>query len=154
MKIKPDELEEPILRAVFDNLKPFTQPKWGMMTAQHLAEHLADVAQISNGKRKVELFTPIEKLEAYRQKALFSDRPWPQNTLSPLLPAGQLSALRCKDLQTALEEMYQEYNDFQAFFANNPQAQPINAVFGALDYAQWCIFHAKHINHHLEQFGL
>jgi oxepin-CoA hydrolase/3-oxo-5,6-dehydrosuberyl-CoA semialdehyde dehydrogenase len=154
MRLTAENLQEHHLKAAFSGLKPETEPLWGLMKAQHMVEHISDVAIISNGKRQVEVFTPAEKLEIYREKFLFSSRAWHQNTQSPLLETGKLKDLRCVDLEAALQELYAEFADFHRFFNQNPDLKVNNAVFGPLNYSEWLVFHAKHLNHHLEQFGL
>ncbi len=135
-------------------LQPDTRPHWGLMTAQHMVEHLAQVTRLSNGRSNTILLTPHEQLELYRQKGLFSDRAWFQNTKSPVLDPENLQPLEFNNLEEAKAALLEEIDAFHSYFQQNPHATPMNAVFGELSYDGWKQFHYKHFRHHFVQFGL
>jgi oxepin-CoA hydrolase / 3-oxo-5,6-dehydrosuberyl-CoA semialdehyde dehydrogenase len=149
-----DTINSATIGTLLQSLKPDNSARWGLMSPQHMVEHLAQVTSLSNGNTQALLLTPHEQLELYRQKGLFSDRAWFQNTKSPMLDPENLQPLEYKTLDEAKEALLQEIDQFHAYFKENPHATPVNAVFGELSYDGWKQFHYKHFRHHFVQFGL
>jgi oxepin-CoA hydrolase/3-oxo-5,6-dehydrosuberyl-CoA semialdehyde dehydrogenase len=58
------------------------------------------------------------------------------------------------DLERAKKKFFEEINNFEEYFKENPEIKPINATFGPLNYEEWVAFHNKHFTHHFTQFGL
>ena len=138
---------------LLDQLKPETQPKWGLLNPQAMIEHLVGSWRISNGKAEAPQMTPNDQLHQYRE-FLFSDQPFEANTKNPIMPEQEAPELRKPDLVSAKEQLKQEIHDFFAFFRENPHAQPIHPIFGPLDKEGWLQFQDKHMRHHFRQFGL
>ena len=134
------------------DLKPSTPPQWGLMTAQHMVEHLAFVLRAANGKLKVEVITPEEKLP--KMKAfLQTDNPLPKNFKLPLLPEKP-GSYECKNLYEAIEMLEKEIVDFKNHFAADQDKIEAHPTFGHLNYGEWESFQNKHFAHHFEQFGI
>ncbi|MFA0962745.1 hypothetical protein AB9P05_13165 [Roseivirga sp. BDSF3-8] len=149
-----EELNRDKVNDYLAKLEPGQQPRWGMMTPQHMVEHLEDVVNASSNKIPLEVVTPEDKLARYKEKGLLSPDNWPVNTRSPLLEQDKLRELRHSNLdeaRTSLSKAMEEYDDY---FVKNPGTQTNNAVFGALNYEEWQQFHFKHFRHHFQQFGL
>jgi hypothetical protein len=137
---------------ILAQLKTEKTPTWGVMTAQHMVEHLGITIKISNGKKAVQLVTPIEQLEIKRT-FLFGQMPFPKNVKMFGVLTG-LIALKFQDLEVAKEALYNEIQDFITYFEGNDGLKPMHPVFGELTKAEWVLFHEKHFNHHFLQFGL
>jgi hypothetical protein len=137
---------------LLDVLKTDKTPKWGVMTAQHMVEHLGFTVKISNGKKNVPLTTPIEQLEI-RRTFLFGKLHFPKNVKIAGINT-EFSALRFKDLEAAKQALYDEIQDFLTYFEGNDGLKPMHPVFGELTKAEWILFHEKHFKHHFFQFGL
>jgi oxepin-CoA hydrolase/3-oxo-5,6-dehydrosuberyl-CoA semialdehyde dehydrogenase len=155
MKSKEDFSRENV-DTYLDKLTPETDPRWGGMTAQHMVEHLEDVVSISGNKASIQINTPEDKIERYKEKGLMTPYNWPINTRAPesLIPGGELQPLRHKNLTEARSALSRAIRDYDAYFAENHGARTNNAVFGALSYDEWQQFHFKHFRHHFQQFGL
>ncbi len=136
-------------------LQPDTQPVWGLMTAQHMVEHLLLVVNLSIAKFKtpIEVVTPAEKLPKYKA-ALMGDFPLPREFKAPMLPTDSLLPLRFAELETAKEALCKGIDNFFAYYEANPSATNPHPVFGECNFQEWQRFHAKHFTHHFEQFGL
>ena len=135
------------------DLSTETKAIWGTMTPQLMVEHLVLAVQSSNGKYPInEFITPPEKLNVMK-RFLLSSRPLPRNFTNTIIGEG-LKPLVYSDLDSAKEELLKEINDFHKYFEAIPEAKPINATFGPLNYEEWIVFHNKHFTHHLTQFGL
>ena len=138
---------------LLEGLKTEKTPKWGVMTAQHMVEHLGLTVKISNGKKNVQLVTPIEQLEIKRT-FLFGKMPFPKNVKISGVTTTELNTLKFEDLETAKKALYSEIQDFLTYFEGNDGLKPMHPVFGELTKAEWMLFHQKHFNHHFLQFGL
>jgi hypothetical protein len=137
---------------LLSNLAKDKSPKWGIMTAQQMVEHLIVTIKISNGKKAVTLVTPIELLEI-RRTFLFGKLPFPKNVKIYGFSTG-VQALKYPDLGAAKEALNSEIQDFITYFEGNDGLKPMHPVFGELTKAEWLLFHEKHFNHHFLQFGL
>jgi hydroxymethylglutaryl-CoA reductase/oxepin-CoA hydrolase/3-oxo-5,6-dehydrosuberyl-CoA semialdehyde dehydrogenase len=135
-----------------EKLSPDTKPLWGIMSSQHMVEHLLLTVKVSNNKIKVECFNPPEKIPTLK-RFLLSERPLPKNFISPLIGDGLLP-LQFDSLKDAITSLKIEIEDYYKFFDKNPEAVLINPTFGELNRTEWEIFHKKHFIHHLSQFGI
>lgn len=72
------------IQTALDKLTEETQPKWGMMTAQHMVEHLEWQFLVATGKIKADIHTPEEHLEKY-QDSLWNYRLMPPEYKNPML---------------------------------------------------------------------
>lgn len=142
---------------LLNNLSEDTQPNWGIMTAQHMVEHLIMAVQSSTGKIVFNRFITPEDKMAIAKRFLNSSRPLPKlfvnEVISEVIGEG-LIPLTNNDLSSAIRELKKEVEHFDGYFTRYPEAKPINATFGPLDHEEWIAFHNKHFTHHLTQFGL
>lgn len=135
-----------------ENLLPDTKPLWGIMSTQHMIEHLLMTVKVSNGKIKVECFNPPEKLPTLK-RFLLSERPLPKNFINPII-GERLLPLQFDSLKNAIDNLVLEIKAYYTFFEINPDALITNPTFGDLNKHEWEVFHNKHFTHHLEQFGI
>ena len=125
---------------------------WGKMTPQHMVEHLILAVKMSNGKLNLECFNPPEKIPALK-RFLMSSRPLPKLFINPVIGA-ELFPLENSSLGEAKEKLKEEIDNYNSFFQNNTNAKTMNVTFGELNKEEWDVFHKKHFEHHLSQFGL
>lgn len=148
-----DFLDRKLIKNKFEALQPHSIPIFGMMTPQHMVEHLSLVLTISNGKRDVTQVSPNEKIP-FLIKFLEGPEPLPKGFKAPFISKDILPALTFKDMETSLDRLYSEIDGFEKFYEAGPTVKKIHPVFGPLDKRQWIIFHNKHFTHHLKQFDL
>ncbi len=141
------------LRDLLTALPTDRLPEWGMMTPQHMVEHLAFATTLSNGKMPMGLAIPEEKVE--RAKARLLDPAWqmPQLFKAAFMPADSLLPLAFGSMEAAVESLMGQIDDFYEFYAQNPEATPTHPYFGPLNREEWEVLHHKHFYHHLKQFG-
>lgn len=151
MTIEKENFLRTRLVTSLQKINPATPPKWGKMTLHHMIEHLADVMKVANGKLKMEIVTPAEKLPLYRE-FMMSEKPFKENTRSPVLPQ-ELIPLRTRTIQAAIGKLQEEVIAFFEAFDNNPALKTIHPVFGELDFNENVQILYKHCLHHLKQFG-
>ncbi len=139
---------------LLSKLKSDTPAIFGIMTPQHMVEHLILILQCSNGKRKQKLCYTAEKAEKVKSFILDLKEELPRGFKAPMLPIDALLALENTDLKQALERLKLELNDFQAYFRLNPNVEPIHPITGELTHTEWVTFHNKHFLHHFKQFSI
>jgi len=142
------------LHEILTALPDDRDPLWGMMTPQHMVEHLALSTSFSNGKMPMPLAIPEEKVE--RAKARLLDPEWQMPMLfkAGFMPADSLMPLAFATKSEAIDALLGQIDDFYDFYAQNPEATPIHPYFGPLHRAEWEVLHHKHFYHHLKQFGM
>ena len=142
------------IKSCLDKLQEDTKPKWGIMTPQHMIEHLEYTYKIASGEiQDFEVATPEKILDKVRD-SLYNFKKFPQNTNFPLLEKDTLDTLKHPDLQTAKQKFLDQRYKYLAFFKENPDAILNNLVFGELNKYEWYLLERKHLNHHFEQFDL
>jgi oxepin-CoA hydrolase/3-oxo-5,6-dehydrosuberyl-CoA semialdehyde dehydrogenase len=135
-----------------DHLNLQSKAKFGIFTPQHMVEHLTITLKLSAGRIPIPEIVPNEKQLARKQALLFTDIPFPQGIKAPGLP-DTLLELRFPDLETAKTALITSWDAYHLVFQENPSLQTPHPGFGPLNYEEWELFHAKHIDHHLGQFG-
>ena len=151
MTIEKENFLRTKLVPYLQKIDPATVPAWGKMSLHHMVEHFADVIMAGNGKIKLGITTPVEKLPLYRE-FLMSDKPFKANTRSPVLPEEPLQ-LRTHTLQAAIGKVQEEIIFFFEVFEKDPLLKTTHPVFGELDFNENVQHLYKHALHHLKQFG-
>ncbi len=141
------------VRKLLLGLSEESQPKWGILTAQHMVEHLQYFYDTGFGDISCEIVTPEKYLDKY-QDSLWTYDKMPRNFEHPLLKKGEREELRFDDLEKAKEALIAGFEKANSFFKNNPNGTLKNAVFGNLGKYEWTLYINKHFDHHFEQFGL
>lgn len=152
MSIEKENFLRTKLVTYLQRLDPATPPKWGKMNVHQMAEHLADVMQVANGKLKLDIVTPAQKLPLFRE-FMMSEKPFKENTKSPVLP-GEPLPLRTHTVQAAIGKLQEELIAFFEAFDKNPGLKTTHPVFGELDFNENVQMLYKHTLHHLKQFGV
>lgn len=135
-------------------LNPDTKPAWGIMTAQHMVEHLSEIIRFSNGKTAIGLAIPEDKAERAKTRMLTPEYRLPVDFKAAFLPENELPPLKYSSLENAKTALFSEIEDFYSFFAQNKDAMPTHPYFHNLNESEWELLHHKHFLHHFQQFGL
>jgi hypothetical protein len=117
-----------------------------------MIEHFTDVVMSANGKIKLPVVTPAEKLPRFYE-FLHSEKQFKENTKSPVL-SEEPAPLRKNTKQAAIGKLQEELIYFFENFKNNPGLKTINPVFGELNFEENIQLLHKHALHHLRQFGV
>ena len=148
-----DVTNRPLLFSLLASLNAERPPLFGQMTVQHMVEHLAFVVSFSNGTRLEKLYFPAEKAALMKAALLGTDREMTVGFKTPLL-GDEPPPLAFTDLPTAIGQLETELAQFDQYFAQNRDAQPMHPLLGLLNEDEWQLFHNKHFTHHFKQFGL
>ncbi|MGA0284159.1 MAG: phenylacetic acid degradation bifunctional protein PaaZ [Saprospiraceae bacterium] len=147
------EMDRPTIVKLLSQLNEDSQSRWGMMSAQHLVEHLEFFNRMALGEVETDITTPEEHIEKY-QESLWNYKAMPKEFKHPLLKKDEAESLRFENLEEAKKAYLESYDRFIEFFEANPTAKTANTVFGMLDKYHWYLLNRKHLNHHFSQFGL
>lgn len=148
------EMTNEKVEACINKLTQDTKPKWGILTPQHLLEHLEQGYRIMSGEiQDFEIATPEKILEKVHH-SLYNYEKFPQGTAFPTMKKGELEDLIHPDFETAKTKFFEARAAYQSFFKENPEAVMKNMVFGELNRYESYLLERKHLNHHFEQFGL
>ena len=148
------EMTEEKIKQCFDNLSEGSKPAWGILTAQHMIEHLEMGYKIAAGEIKNFKTVTPEKILEKVHNSLYNYKPFPKNTVFPLIKEGELEALVHPDLHTSKSKFLESREHYLAYFKANPKVILNNVVFGAMNKYEWYLLERKHLNHHFNQFGL
>jgi|26BtaG_2_1085354.scaffolds.fasta_scaffold00106_29 oxepin-CoA hydrolase/3-oxo-5,6-dehydrosuberyl-CoA semialdehyde dehydrogenase len=148
------EMTDEKIQELLNKLTEDSKPKWGIMTPQHLIEHLEEGYRILSGeKQDFEIATPEKILEKVHN-SLYNYEKFPRNSHFPTMKKGELEDLKHPDLATAKQKFFEAREEYKTFFKENPDAVLKNMVFGELNKYASYLLERKHLNHHFEQFGL
>ncbi|GAA0755908.1 phenylacetic acid degradation bifunctional protein PaaZ [Psychroflexus lacisalsi] len=148
------EVDKEFIENKLELLSENNQPERGMMTPQHMVEHLEMSLKIAIGEiSDFEVATPDEYIEQV-QETLYNYEKMPQGYKMPLIKKDELEDLKHDNLEAAKSALLEAYETFEVYFRDRPEAITKNAVFGELTSFEWKLLNRKHFNHHFEQFGL
>ena len=148
------EMTEEKITECLSNLKADVKPKWGIMTPQHMIEHLEYTYKIASGDiQDFEIATPEKILEKVHH-SLYNYDKFPLNSQFPQLEKDKLEDLKHPDLETAIEKFKVQRERYIEYFKEHPEAKLKNLVFGELNKYESYLLERKHLNHHFEQFNL
>jgi hypothetical protein len=139
------------IEKILENLNENSTRLFGLMTPQHMLEHLIITFKLSAGRIKIPEFEPHEKQLSQKELLLNTAIEFPKGVRAPGLPA-ELLPLRFDSLQTAKAKLIQAMEEFEKVFSDNPELMTFHPRFGKLTYTEWKVFHNKHLTHHLGQF--
>lgn len=137
-----------------DQLSSDKRPVFGLMTPQHMVEHLGMLFKISNGKIFTKLYQSEETAKRWKEVVIHTAYELQPGFKAPILPKEKLTELNFDDLQTAKDFMMIEMGDFLTLHSENPHREILHPVLGNLNLDEWLIFHNKHLTHHFKQFEL
>src|SRR5690606_10791158 len=102
------EMTESKIQEYLSKLTSEMKPKWGIMTPQHMLEHLEYTYKIASGEiQDFEVATPEKILEKVHA-SLYNYEKFPKNTNFPLLEKDKLDKLNHPDLETAKQKFNEQ----------------------------------------------
>ncbi|MEM6261345.1 MAG: hypothetical protein AAGI38_02475 [Bacteroidota bacterium] len=135
------------------NLTEETQANWGIMTPQHMLEHVEMVLLMMLDKTDYPIMTPPDKLEKARAFLWNPEKTFRPNTQAPFLK-GELVPLKYENLNKAKSAVLAAIDRFYHTWEEQPDLKTNHFSFGQLDMRDLEQFQHKHFTHHFKQFGL
>lgn len=128
-----------------------TSKKFGLMTPQHMVEHLVLMTKVSV-RQYGDIADPRTegqvKFKKFIEKgAHFEYRPSNKT-------AADLPKLKYASLEEAIASYPKGIEGFYAHYSANPDFLSYNQIQGALGFKDLEFLHARHFAYHLDQFGL
>lgn len=133
-------------------LKSGTKANFGLMTPQHMVEHLTWTIKSGAKKHKGERENPPNKKQLGFQKflrngSILQHRP-SEKTKEDLPP------LKYGSLEEALSHIPEAIQRFYDFWDSDPGYLPYSSFMGEVSFEEVELFHFMHFRYHLWQFGL
>lgn len=148
------EMTDEKIAECINKLTENSKPSWGILTPQHLLEHLEQGYKIMSGEiQDFEIATPEKILEKVHN-SLYNYDKFPKGTKFPTMKKDELEDLIHPDFETAKAKFFEAREQFKTFFKENPEAVLKNMVFGELNKYESYLLERKHLNHHFEQFNI
>jgi oxepin-CoA hydrolase/3-oxo-5,6-dehydrosuberyl-CoA semialdehyde dehydrogenase len=148
------EMTEAKIQESLNKLTENSKPEWGILTSQHLLEHLEEGYKILSGAiQDFEIATP-EKILDKVHNSLYNYDKFPKGSAFPTMKKGEVENLVHPDFDTAKVKFFEAREAYKNFFNENPDAVLKNMVFGELNKYESYLLERKHLNHHFEQFGI
>ena len=138
---------------LLSQLKPDKQPLWGVMSAQHMVEHLFLIPALAIGRIEAPILGTDEQIAKRKVHTFEKQTPLPRDLKISLLSEkpGPLNFDSITDAVASLKELHLE---FYRYYAEHPDAMQVHPLLGRLNFLEWDHFIAFHAKHHLVQFGL
>jgi len=141
------------LKTLLGQLKPDQKAAWGLMTPQHMVEHLIFQFDLATGKVHGRLVIDPEKIERYVE-VVYNHLPMMRGFNHALLRKGEVEDLRFGSLEEAIEKYFEARESYESFFNEHQGKKILNPNFGELSKFEWDLINRKHTHHHFKQFGL
>jgi len=141
------------MQSCLEQLKVNTPNRWGIMTPQHMVEHLISTLMLSTGEST--LPDAVEKERQPKIKDfLIGDKMLSKRVTLPGFEATKLAPLRFANLEQAKDTLHDILAYTFKTFEDNPDFATKHPYGGLFSGAEWRIFHYKHFVHHFRQFGV
>lgn len=136
---------------LLSHLQPDTQPSFGLMTPQHMVEHVTLITKISAKRYGEPLEEPTKGQVGFKrfiQKgAHFKHYPSDKT-------AADLPPLKYGTLEEAIEQIPIAIKRFYTQFEQHPGFKAYHPMMGELEFEELERFHYQHYRYHFWQFGL
>jgi len=148
------EMTDEKITESLNKLTENAKPKWGILTPQHLLEHLEVGYKIMSGEMQdFDIATPEKILEKVHH-SLYNYDAFPKGSSFPTMKKDELEDLIHPNFETAKAKFLEAREAYITFFKENPEAVLKNMVFGELNKYESYLLERKHLNHHFEQFNI
>jgi hypothetical protein len=127
-------------------LRQDARRQWGKMSVDQMLWHVSDAMEVALGRRAA----PRQKVPLPRpvMKFIVLNLPWPKG--APTMP--MFVAQGSHDFHAERERCLKLIEELSGRRLGEPW--PVNPVFGEIRGQDVSRLHAKHLDHHLRQFGV
>ena len=133
-----------------ERLGPETRAGWGKMSVDQMLAHLNVAYDMETGALPVSNnFLMRFILKTFVKKAVVGPKPYPKNGRTA--PAFVISDRRNFEQEKA--KLMNHMNRFRRNGAAHYEGKE-NVSFGKLTASEWNVLYYKHLDHHLQQFGV
>lgn len=138
-------VKEEITRRI-NQLTPGSKALWGKMNVEQMLAHLQRPIALAFGKHKIKGNFILKLIGPLFKSALYNEKPYKHG-----LPTDTTYVVSdAKNFEQEKDKFIEMVNDFKE--ENISDAK--HDIFGTLTKEQWAKATWKHIDHHLQQFGV
>lgn len=141
------------LKRKLDLLDKNDLAKFGIMSPQHMVEHLNITFKLSQGKITLPEKEPSTRALQAKQAILYGNMDLPRGIQAPGI-GDTLLDLKYGSLDEAKAQLLVALEKYHTYYVENIGIKHYHPAFGHLDYTEWTAFHEKHYKHHFGQFGI
>lgn len=132
--------------ARINQLTPASRRKWGKMDVGQMLAHCQMPLGVAVGRHKLKANFFFKIIGRLIKKKLYNDEPFKQN-----LPTDKSFKMTTpKDFEKEKQALIEMINDF----SENTMSDEPHPFFGKLTKDEWSRGTWKHLDHHLQQFGV
>ena len=144
-----DAMDREPLLARLEALQPDSARRWGKMNAAQMMCHCSRALETGTGDRPMKQALIGKLLMPFFRNSILGEKPFSRN--SPTDPSFVVA-----DEREFAQERARLKELINRFVERGPAAagQQTHAFFGKLSGAEWGELMYKHIDHHLQQFGV
>ena len=143
----PVILQEVLIR--LDKIQPDTEALWGKMNAAQMFAHCAEVLETYAGRKKLKIPWYAHLMKGMIYKVVFGDQPYNKN--APTLP--QFKKLQNVDFESKKQRLLDSIDHFYKM-DELELSSVVHPLFKNISRGDrgWAMY--KHLDHHLNQFGV
>lgn len=137
--------------ARINKLTPESSPNWGQMTVDQMLAHLNVAYELAFEPQKFKKMGGIAKfiMKNFVKAKVVGEKSYPQN--GPTSPLFKIAGI--KDFEAEKKRLIGYIQKTQQLGRDAFDGKE-NHSFGKLTAQEWNNMFAKHLNHHLQQFGV
>lgn len=140
-----DPIKQDIISRI-NKLTPGTQRKWGKMDVAQMLAHVQQPLKVAMGQQTCKGNFLIRTLSLFFKSNLYNDKPFARN-----LPTDK--SFKIADSRDFINERERLLEMVGSFSPDTLTTHP-HPVFGPMTPEQWSRSQWKHLDHHLQQFGV
>ncbi|PWK19246.1 DUF1569 domain-containing protein [Xanthomarina spongicola] len=133
-----------------NNLNENSQPKWGTMDVGQMLTHCQKPLEVANGDLQLDTNIGFVKKLMFKlfKPVMYNDKPWQKN----LGTVREFKITDTHEFNSEKDKLVQIINVFST--KKDKQDWPVHPMFGTFNTEQWGKMQYKHLDHHLNQFGV
>jgi len=137
--------------ALLSSLDPDTEPRFGLMTAQHMVEHILNDGKYMYHRLGEPDGPPTEKQLGFQK---FIDNGVQMKHRPSDKTKADLPDLKFESMEAAVAEVSDLVKKFYAHFDAHPDFKIYNSFMGEIPFEKVELFFSQHWRYHLWQFKL
>lgn len=131
-------------------LNPDTARRWGTLDTTRLMPHLRWLVEVSLEEVQAEEFpVPFAKTAFFQW--LVIHLPWPKGKMKA---PDEAFPKNSGSFEEEREKLVATLKRFAEAVDKNPHRKTRSPIMGPIPLKSWAQLHAKHFNHHFDQFGV
>lgn len=138
-------------KARIAKLSPDTKPQWGGLTPTRLLTHLRILLEMSLEEREFLDRSTWFTRNVVRVLAFHVMPSWPKGKIRA---PDEFTPELGDAFEQEREKLLAAFDRFVEAAAAQPQRRTRHSLFGDLTLEYWTFMHARHFEHHFQQFGV